>query len=426
MLTIIYGLPLLALAQTAAITMTNKSIVGFVFVTLLIDSIGFGIILPVLPQLIMGVTGENIASAAIYGGWLMMVYALMQFLFSTVMGNVSDRFGRRPVLLLTLLLLSVDYMIMAWAPTLVWLFLGRLIAGIAASTYSTCYAAIADSTPAEKRTQTFGIVGAAFGIGFILGPMIGGVLGTFGERLPFVAAGILAFSNLVFGFFRMPETLPVEERRAFSWRRANPAGTLLALRKYPMVLGLVGVYFLFMMGHHSLPSVWAYFTIERFDWDQRQVGYSLAFVGILMAFTQAVLLQRVVPVVGQYKAALIGFVFCIVSFIGYAFASSGWMLYLFLIPGALQGFVMPSINGIMSGQVPANSQGELQGGVASMSSLTAIVSPPLMTWTFSVFSADDAPVYFPGAPFALAAVLTTLGLLFFLRSAARTPIPTQA
>lgn len=401
--------------------MSNKSIVGFVFVTLLIDSIGFGIILPVLPQLIMGVTGEDIASAAIYGGWLMMVYALMQFLFSTVMGNVSDRFGRRPVLLLTLLLLSIDYMIMAWAPTLFWLFLGRLIAGIAASTYSTCYAAIADSTPAEKRTQTFGIVGAAFGIGFILGPMIGGVLGSFGERLPFVAAGVLAFSNLIFGFFKMPETLPAGERRAFAWQRANPVGTLLALRKYPMVLGLVGVYFLFMMGHHSLPSVWTYFTIERFDWSAREIGYSFAFIGILMAFTQAVLLQRVVPVLGQYKAALIGFAFCIVSFIGYSLASSSWMLYVFMIPGALQGFVMPAINGIMSGQIPANAQGELQGGVASMSSLTAILSPPLMTWVFSEFSGDDAAFYFPGAPFALAAVLTTLGLLFFLRAAQPTP-----
>tara|TARA_R110001592_G_scaffold27365_4_gene101353 strand:+ start:548 stop:1768 length:1221 start_codon:yes stop_codon:yes gene_type:complete len=406
--------------------MSTRSIVAFVFVTLLIDSIGFGIILPVLPQLIMGVTGEDIASAAVYGGWLMMVYALMQFLFSTVMGNVSDRFGRRPVLLLTLLLLSIDYLIMAWAPTLFWLFLGRLIAGIAASTYSTCYAAIADSTPADKRTQTFGIVGAAFGIGFILGPMIGGFLGSFGERLPFVAAGVLAFCNLVFGFFKMPETLPVSERRAFVWRRANPAGTLLALRKYPVVLGLVGVYFLFMMGHHSLPSVWTYFTIERFDWSAREIGFSFAFIGILMAFTQAVLLQRVVPVLGQYKAALIGFVFCILSFVGYALSTSSWMLYMFMIPGALQGFVMPAINGIMSGQIPANSQGELQGGVASMSSLTAILSPPLMTWVFSAFSSADAALYFPGAPFALAAVLTTIGLLFFLRAAQPAPSVSEA
>lgn len=398
-------------------TSSHRNIITFVFVTLLIDSIGFGIILPVLPQLIMGVTGETLAEAAVYGGWLMMVYALMQFIFSPVMGNISDRFGRRPVLLLTLLLLGTDYMIMAWAPTLFWLFLGRIIAGIASSTYSTCYAVIADSTPPEKRTQTFGIVGAAFGIGFILGPVIGGVLGSFGERLPFIAAGCFAFANLTFGFFVMPETLAPEQRRAFRWRRANPVGTLVSLRKYPMVLGLILAYFLFMLGHHALPSVWSYFTIERFSWSARDVGISLAFTGLMMAFTQAVLLQKVVPRVGQFNAALMGFGFCIISFIGYAAASSGMMLYLFLIPGALQGFVMPSINGIMSGQVPANEQGELQGGVASMSSLTAIISPPLMTWVFAYYSAESAPVYFPGAPFALAAFLTLLGMLVFLWAA---------
>lgn len=401
--------------------MTHKYTIGFVFVTLLIDSIGFGIILPVMPQLIMSVTGEGLSDAARFGGWLMMVYALMQFFFSPVMGNISDRFGRRPVLLLTLLLLGIDYLIMAWAPTLAWLFLGRLIAGIAASTYSTCYAVIADVTPAEKRTQTFGLVGAAFGTGFILGPLIGGLLGEYGARLPFVAAAVLAFSNLTFGFFVMPETLPQGERRAFNWRRANPTGTLMALRKYPVVIGLIFVYFLFMMGHHALPSTWTYFTLEKFAWSEREVGYSFAFVGVLMIFTQAFLLRRVVPRIGQYKAALIGFSFCLLSFVGYAMASTSWMLYLFMIPGALQGFVMPSVNGIMSGQIPANSQGELQGGVASMSSLTSVLSPPLMTGAFYLFSRDDAPVYFPGAPFALAALLTALALLVFLRSAEPKP-----
>ncbi|MCB1666489.1 MAG: TCR/Tet family MFS transporter [Pseudomonadales bacterium] len=404
--------------------MTHKYTIGFVFVTLLIDSIGFGIILPVMPQLIMSVTGEGLSDAARFGGWLMMVYALMQFFFSPVMGNISDRFGRRPVLLLTLLLLGIDYLIMAWAPTLAWLFLGRLIAGIAASTYSTCYAVIADVTPAEKRTQTFGLVGAAFGTGFILGPLIGGLLGEYGARLPFVAAAVLAFSNLTFGFFVMPETLPQGERRAFNWRRANPTGTLMALRKYPVVIGLIFVYFLFMMGHHALPSTWTYFTLEKFAWSEREVGYSFAFVGVLMIFTQAFLLRRVVPRIGQYKAALIGFGFCLLSFVGYAMASSSWMLYLFMIPGALQGFVMPSVNGIMSGQIPANAQGELQGGVASMSSLTSILSPPLMTGAFYLFSRDDAPVYFPGAPFALAALLTALALLVFLRSAEPKPAAT--
>lgn len=402
--------------------MSQKYTIAFVFVTLLIDSIGFGIILPVLPQLIMDVSGQSLADAARFGGWLMMIYALMQFFFSPIMGNISDRFGRRPVLLLTLLLLGVDYMIMAWAPSLIWLFIGRLIAGIAASTYSTCYAVIADTTPVERRTQTFGLVGAAFGVGFVLGPLLGGLLGEYGARLPFIAAGILAFSNMVFGFFVMPESLPVSERRPFDWRRANPTGTLLALRQYPMVIGLIGVYFLFMMGHHALPSTWTYYTIERFAWSEREIGYSFAFIGVLMIFSQAYLLRKLIPLLGQYKAALLGFACCLLSFIGYALASSSGMLYLFMIPGALQGFVMPAVNGIMSGQVPANAQGELQGGVASMSSLTSVLSPPLMTGAFYLFSKEDAPVYFPGAAFVLAALLTALALVLFLRAAAPKPV----
>lgn len=406
--------------------MSHKYTITFVFVTLLIDSIGFGIILPVMPQLIMGVSGQSLAESARYGGALMMVYALMQFFFSPVMGNISDRFGRRPVLLLTLLLLGIDYLIMAWAPSLVWLFIGRLIAGIAASTYSTCYAVIADSTPAEKRTQTFGLVGAAFGLGFVLGPVIGGMVGEVSPRLPFVVAALLAFGNMIFGFFVMPETLPPEARRSFQWRRANPLGTLLSLRRYPLVIGLLLAYFLFMMGHHALPSTWTYFTIERFAWSERQIGYSFAFVGTLMIFTQAYLLRKVIPRIGQYKAALTGFVFCLLSFIGYAFASSGAMLYLFMIPGALQGFAMPSINGIMSGQIPANAQGELQGGVASMSSLTSIVSPPLMTGVFAAFSGEQAQPYFPGAPFALAALLTALAMIVFLIAARPAPATAKA
>ena len=397
-------------------SMSHKYTITFVFITLLIDSIGFGIILPVMPQLIMGVSGQGLSEAARFGGWLMMIYALMQFFCSPIMGNVSDRFGRRPVLLISLLLLGIDNLIMAWAPTLVWLFLGRMVAGIAASTYSTCYAVIADTTPIEKRTQTFGLIGAAFGVGFIVGPVIGGLLGEYGARLPFIAAACLAFANLIFGFFVMPETLPHESRRAFDWRRANPTGTLKALRKYPMVIGLISAYFLFMMGHHALPSTWTYYTIEKFAWSEREVGYSFAFVGILMVLTQALLLRRVLPIIGQYKAALLGFSFCIISFLGYAFANAGWVLYLFMIPGALQGFVMPSINGIISGQIPANGQGELQGGMASMSSLTSIISPLLMTSTFAYFTAQSGPVYFPGASFLFAAVLTVCSVLMFIRA----------
>jgi len=396
--------------------MNHRSVLSFVFATLLIDSIGFGIILPVMPKLIMSVSGEDLSAAARYGGWLMMVYALMQFFFSPILGNISDRYGRRPVLIGSLLLLGIDYLVMSWAPTLIWLFLGRMVAGIAASTYSTCYAVIADSTPPEKRAQTFGLVGAAFGLGFIIGPVVGGLLGEYGARVPFIAAAGLAFTNMIFGFFVMPETLSPDNRRPFELRRANPLGTLLALRKYPMVLGLISAMFLFMMGHHVLPSTWTYFTIEKFQWSESQIGYSFAFVGLLMVFTQAVLLRRVLPRIGQHKAALTGFCFCILAFLGYAFATSGYMLYIFMIPGALQGFVMPSVNAIMSSEVPANSQGELQGGMASMNSVTSIIGPPLMTATFAYFTADTSTVYFPGAAFALGAALTVLSMLVFERA----------
>lgn len=399
--------------------MTHRFTITFVFITLLIDSIGFGIILPVMPQLIMSVSGEDLTAAARYGGWLMMVYALMQFFFSPIIGNMSDRFGRRPVLLFSLILLGIDYLVMAWAPTLMWLFIGRLVAGIAASTYSTCYAVIADTTPPEKRAQTFGLVGAAFGLGFIIGPVVGGLLGEYGARVPFFAAAALAFANVVFGFFVMPESLSQENRRPFELRRANPLGTLLALRKYPMVLGMICAMFLFMLGHHVLPSTWTYYTIEKFQWSESQIGYSFAFVGVLMVFTQAVLLRRVLPIIGQHKAAIVGFLFCTLAFVGYAFASSGYMLYVFMIPGALQGFVMPSVNAMMSSHIPANSQGELQGGMASMNSVTAIFGPPMMTATFAFFTADPEQLYFPGASFALGAVLTVLSLLVFQRAAAR-------
>lgn len=397
--------------------MNHRFTLSFVFVTLLIDSIGFGIIIPVMPQLIMSVSGEGLSSAARFGGLMMMIYALMQFFCSPIMGGISDRFGRRPVLLFSLLLLGIDYLIMAWAPTLLWLFVGRMIAGIAASTYSTCYAVIADSTSIDKRTQSFGVVGSAFGVGFIVGPLIGGMLGEYGPRVPFIAAACLAFANLVFGFFVMPETLAKSGRRPFDWRRANPTGTLVAMRKYPMVFGLIGVFFVFMLGHHALPSTWTYYTIEKFDWTEREVGYSFAFVGALMVLTQAVLLRKLIPLLGQRSAALLGFGFCIFSFVGYAFASTTWMVYAFMVPGALQGLVSPSINGIMSGAIPANSQGELQGGIASMSSLTSIMGPPLMTGTFATFASDSAFGYFPGAPFILAAALTLLALLLFLRVA---------
>ena len=389
---------------------------AFIFVTALLDSIGFGIIMPVLPQLLMEVTGEDVSAAARFGGWMIFAYAAMQFVLAPVIGNVSDRFGRRPVLLLSLAVLGIDYLIMWWAPTFAWLLLGRIIAGGAASTFSTCNAYIADISEPDSRTQNFGLIGAAFGMGFVIGPVIGGFLGEYGARIPFLAAAALSFANFLYGMFVLPESLQKDKRRPFDWRRANPTGTLTALRRYPMVFGLIGAYVLYMLGHHALPATWSFFAIEKFDWSPREIGYSLGVVGILMVFVQAVLLRVALPKLGSRRAAVLGFTCCIVSFLGYAFVTQGWMIYPFLVAGALQGFISPSLQGIMSNQVTGSEQGELQGGLASMSSLTAIVSPPLMAHLFSTFTGATAPVYFAGAPWLAAAIFTLLSMVLFLRA----------
>jgi MFS transporter, DHA1 family, tetracycline resistance protein len=395
---------------------------AFIFFTALLNAIGFGILLPVLPQLIMSVTGDDLAAAARHGGWLLVVYAVMQFFFAPVMGNLSDRFGRRPILFSSLAVLCVDFLIMAWAPTLAWLFVGRLIAGVAASTYSTCNAVVADITPVDRRAANFGLMGAAFGGGFIIGPVIGGLLGEIGPRVPFVAAAGLAFTNLVFGLLVMPETLPRQLRRPFAWHRAHPIGALGALRRYPAVLGLIAAYFLMHVGHHVLPSTWSYFTMERFGWSERDVGYSLGFVGVLMIIVQAGLLRVVLLRLSARAVASIGFASGTAALMGYALAHEAWLIYVFLVIGALQGFVGPALNGLMSAQLPANAQGELQGALASVASLTAIISPVLMTQTFAYFT-SAAPVYFPGAPYLLAAAITVVSLAVFLAATRNAAAP---
>jgi DHA1 family tetracycline resistance protein-like MFS transporter len=391
---------------------------AFIFVTALLDSIGFGIIMPVLPQLVMDVTGEGLSSAARYGGLLMFAYAGMQFFLAPVIGNLSDRYGRRPVLLLSLAVLGVDYLIMAWAPGFAWLLMGRIIAGAAASTFSTCNAYIADVSEPDKRAQNFGLIGAAFGMGFVLGPVIGGFLGEYGPRLPFLAAAVLSFTNFLYGLLVLPESLVKEKRRPFELGRANPLGALSALKRYPVVFGLIGAYMLFQLGHHALPATWSFFAIEKFDWSPKEIGYSLGAVGILMVLVQAVLLRVALPKLGARRAAMIGFGCCIASFLGYAFVTEGWMIYPFLAIGALQGFISPAIQGIMSIQVSDSEQGELQGGLGSISSLTAIISPPFMTLLFAAFSGTAAPIYFPGMPWLAAALLTLLSLVLFLRATA--------
>ncbi|MDX1939787.1 MAG: TCR/Tet family MFS transporter [Saprospiraceae bacterium] len=390
--------------------------VGFIFITLLIDVTGFGIIIPVIPALIQELIGGNLSQAATYGGWLMFAYAIVQFFFSPIIGNLSDRFGRRPVLLLSLLAFSIDYVITALAPTIGWLFLGRILAGVTGASMTTAMAYIADVSPPEKRAQNFGLVGAAFGLGFIIGPVIGGLLGQYGSRAPFIAAAILAFLNFLYGYFILPESLKPENRRTFEWKRANPVGSLLHFKKYPVILGLVASLVLLYIAAHSTQSTWSYFTMERFGWNEAWVGYSLGAVGLMVAIVQGGLIRIINPWLGQKNSVYIGLLLYAIGFFLFAFATQGWMMFAFLVPYCLGGIAGPAMQGIMSSQVPSNEQGELQGALTSLISVTTIIGPPFMTNLFAYFTGQHAPFYFPGAAFFAGAILTIISTFLAMRS----------
>jgi DHA1 family tetracycline resistance protein-like MFS transporter len=394
----------------------GKHALVFVVVTVLLDIVGFGLIIPVLPRLLVELTGDTVSQAAIDGGWLAFVYAAMQFVCAPILGNLSDRYGRRPVLLFAVGALGVDYVVMGLAPTLAWLFLGRAISGMAGASFTPAYAFVADITPPEKRAQNFGLISAAFGVGFILGPALGGFLGTFGTRTPFFAAGCLSLLNLVYGTLVLPESLPLEARRAFDWRRANPLGTLLQMRKHPVVLGLLGALFLWMVAHQVMPSTWTFYTKFRFGWSEMMIGASLAAAGVVMAVSQATLMRVLVPRLGERRTALAGIAVASVGYFGYGMATASWMMFAWLVTWLLGALVMPSTNALMSHRVEKSAQGELQGAVASLFSLSSIVGPPLMTQLFGRFSAPDAPVHLPGAAFFASTLLAWTSFALYYRA----------
>ena len=387
---------------------SNKPALSFIFVTMLVDIIGLGIILPVLPALIQELTGGTISDASKYGGWMMFAYAIMQFLFSPILGGLSDRFGRRPILLISLFGFGLDYLFLAFAPTIAWLFVGRLLAGICGASITTATAYIADISTPEKRAQNFGIVGMAFGIGFIVGPVLGGLLGEFGSRIPFFAAAGLTFLNLVYGYFVLPESLSVENRRKFDWKRANPIGSLKHLGRYPVILGLVASLVLVYIAAHAVQSTWTFFTIERFSWSKAMVGYSLGMAGLCVAIVQGGLIRIINPRLGPNRSVYVGMMMYTVGLSLFAFSNQGWMMFVFLIPYCLGGIAGPSLQGIISNQVPANEQGELQGALTSLISVTSIIGPPLMTNLFAFFTRKNGVIYFPGVAFMMGAILVSI------------------
>lgn len=393
----------------------SRHAVPFVFITVLIDMIGFGIVLPVLPGLIMDITGYTLAQAAAWGGYLLTAYAVLQLLFAPILGALSDRFGRRPVLLLSLFAYSINYLLAGFAGSLAWLFVGRVMTGITGATHATANALVADITPPDQRAQNFGLIGMALGLGFVFGPAIGGFIGELGPRAPFFAASALAFLNCCYGYFMLPETLAPEARRPFEWRRANPLGAVSRIARFPALLGLAVVMLIYNLGHHVYPSLWAYFGVERFNWSSYEVGLSLTMVGLMMAISQGGLIRVVLPRIGAPRTALLAFIAAVFGYIGFAFVETIPMLVALMLLSAVGNLLGPSVQSIMSNQVPQNEQGELQGVLASISSLGAIIGPLFMTQMFARFT-DAEGLYMPGAPFLAAALLTAIALLLFVHN----------
>lgn len=388
----------------------------FIMVTVTLDAMGVGLIMPIMPSLIQEVQGGSLASAAIWGGILTTVFAFMQFLFGPIIGNLSDRYGRRPVLLLSLIVMSADYLVMALAGSIWLLLVGRIVGGITAATHSTASAYMADISKPGEKAANFGLIGAGFGAGFVLGPLIGGLLAEYGTRAPFYAAAIVAAINCAFGYFVLSETVTDRIRRPFQWSRANPFGAFRQMSRLPGIGRLLMVFFLYSVAFSVYPAVWSYFTEERFGWSPQMIGLSLGLYGVLMAIVQGGMIRMVLRRFGEWRTIVYGHVFEIIGFGALAVVTSGTIALIMTPISALGGLITPALTGQMSQMVGENEQGALQGVLTSTGALAMIVSPMIMTSVFAAFTRADALIYLPGAPFVLSTLLMILALAIFLRS----------
>ena len=402
----------------------RKPALVFIFITLFLDVLGIGLVVPILPKLVESLAGGGVDRASFLYGWLVGLYALMQFLFAPILGNLSDRFGRRPVILFSLFGSGLDYLLLAWAPTLPWFFLGRIVSGITGANFSAAAAYIADVSPPERRAANFGLIGAAFGIGFIFGPALGGWLGDYGLRVPFVAAGILTLVNGLYGLFILPESLKPENRRSFSLIRSNPIGALLELRRHRLVLGLSVSYFISSLAHQVYPSIWVLYTGYRYGWDTKQTGLSLALVGLMAAIVQGGLARKLIPKWGERRSAIVGFAIMAIALTGYGLAPEGWIVYPLIVFGSLSGLAVPAIQGMISRTVGDNEQGGIQGSLTSLQSVAGALGPLLATAVFGFFISEKAPAIVPGAPFFFSSALAVMAGFLAARSFRRNPVET--
>ncbi len=394
----------------------------FILITVFIDVLGIGIIIPILPELIKEFAGGSTTVAGRWFGVLAATYAVTQFFFAPLLGAISDRVGRRPVILISLFGLGIDYIIMGFAPSIAWLFVGRLFAGVMGASITTANAYIADVSGPENRARNFGLIGVAFGLGFIFGPALGGILGGIDLRLPFFAAAGLALVNWLYGFFVLPESLLPENRDEFRWAKANPVGSVAVLRSYPLVAGLAFSFIFMVLAQRGLETVWVLYTGHKFGWDAQANGLSLALVGIMATIVQGGMVQPVIKRFGERRAILGGLVIAVVTYLGYGLATEGWMLLAFIVFGSIGGVAGPAIQGLVTGTVAPHDQGKVQGAIQSLMSLTAIVAPLLFTaGLFSYFTSDAAPIELPGAPFLLGAVMYGTAFVFLVRLFRRLP-----